>query len=72
MIFKFDMLLGPHIKSDRKVIQRMLDLNFIQKTLDILNTHIEICMKNMERKVGGPAFDIFHYIHPCIADYIKG
>lgn len=66
------MFLGSHIKSDRKVLQPMLDLSFIQKTLDILNTHIEICMKNMESKVGGPAFDIFHYIHPCIGDYIKG
>ncbi|XP_050312286.1 cytochrome P450 4V2-like [Anthonomus grandis grandis] len=62
---------GPDNKKHRRIIQPMVDLGFAKECTNVMQKHIATCMQKLLAHVDQGKFDIFHVIHPCMADVIK-
>nr|AZR39478.1 cytochrome P450 [Agasicles hygrophila] len=62
--------LKPKYKVHRKTIIPMLDLKYVTSALLIIQHHIEICLKKLEKHVDMGTFDVVSAIGPCSMDII--
>lgn len=64
--------MDPKIKSYRKLIQPLLDVNFVTTTLGIINKNMSRCIEALDLKVDGEEFDIDQIFFRCSGDMIGG
>ncbi|KAF7279202.1 hypothetical protein GWI33_007608 [Rhynchophorus ferrugineus] len=62
---------GSNHKLHRRIIQPMVNLNFVLVHLDIVHKHINECISSLNDFVGKGTFNILEHVHKCFRDIIK-
>ncbi|KAJ8924048.1 hypothetical protein NQ315_006825 [Exocentrus adspersus] len=63
--------LKPKHKLHRRIIQPLLDLNFVKSSLNILQDHTDLCMEKLNQYVDKGKFDIHNVTVKCFMDAIS-